>query len=264
MSTATTTSRSTTARHEEAGRPPLGRLVGVELRKSVDTRTGRWLMIIIALASLGVAAGQVFGGDAQAGDLAFWLFFQQIPVGFLVPVLAILLLTSEWGARTGLGTFTLVPRRQRVLAAKLGAVLVLTVIAFVFSAAMTALGTALGAVVQDVPADWSLTWWQVVQPFVILLMNVLVGFALGLLLLNAAAAIVIFFIVPALVPLLFFLVSGLQDVGPWVDFSTALATFTAESMASGEQWLQIAVTSAIWVALPSVIGARRVQRSEIG
>ncbi len=168
----------------------------VELRKSVDTRAGRWLIIIVAIASVGVAAGQVFAGADTAGNFALWLSIQQIPVGFIVPILAILMLTSEWGARTGLGTFTLVPHRQRVIGAKLCAVLVLTVFAFAFSAAMTAAGTAFGALGQKVPADFSVTWWQVLQPFVVLLVTVLVGFSLGLLLLNAPAAIVIFFAVP--------------------------------------------------------------------
>lgn len=263
MSTATAATTKAQPRHESATRPPLGRLVAVELRKAVDTRAGRWLIVIFAIASLAVTAGQVLAGGDSAGELAFWLFLQGTPGGFLVSVLAILVLTSEWGARTGLGTFALVPRRQRVLAAKLGAVLVLTVLAFLFSAATTAVGTALGSVVQDVPADWSLTWWQVVQPLVILVVNVLVGFSLGLLLLNAAAAIVVFFAVPTLLPLVFLLVTRLRDVGPWVDYSTALQGFSSAALASGTQWLQVATTSAIWILLPAAVGAWRVQRAEI-
>lgn len=264
MSTAATAATGKTQpRRETSVRPPLGRLVGVELRKTVDTRAGYWLIVIFAIAALAVTAGQVFAGGDGAGDFAFWLFFQGTPGGFLVSTLAILVLTGEWGARTGLGTFALVPRRQRVLAAKLGAVLVLTVLAFLFSAATTAVGTALGSVVQDVPADWSLTWWQVVQPFVGLVVNVLVGFALGLLLLNAAAAIVVFFAAPTLLMLAFFLVTRLRDVGPWVDYSTALRSFGVTELASGTQWLQIATASAIWVLLPATVGAWRVHRAEI-
>ncbi len=261
MSPTTTTSP---ARHQSGTRPPLQRLVAVELRKSVDTRAGRWLMVVIGAVSLGMAAVQAFAGGEQAGDYAFWLVLQQIPVGFLVPVLAVLVVTSEWSARTGLGTFALVPRRQRVLAAKLGAVLLLTLAAFLFSAAMTAVGTALGSVVQDVSADWGVTWWQVVQPLASLGVRVLVGFALGLLLLSSPAAIVLLFAVPALLPLLFLFVTSLTAAGPWVDWNTALNAITSDRALNGTQWLQIATASAIWVLLPAVIGARRVQRSEIG
>lgn len=252
------------ARHESVSRPPLRRLVGVELRKSVDTRAGRWLMVVIGAVSLGMAAVQAFAGGEQAGDYAFWLVVQQVPVGFLVPVLAVLVVTSEWSARTGLGTFALVPRRQRVLTAKLGAVLLLTVAAFLFSAAMTALGTALGTVFQDVSANWGLTWWQVVQPLTSLGVRVLVGFALGLLLLSSPSAIVLLFAVPALLPLLFLFVTSLTAAGLWVDWNTALNAITSAQALDGNQWLQIATASAIWVLLPAAIGARRVQRSEIG
>lgn len=245
-------------------RPSLGRLTAVELRKCVDTRAGRWLLAIIALGSVAVTAGQVFAGDQSAGDYSSWLSFQGAPVGFLVPVLAILVVTSEWGARTGLGTFTLVPHRQRILSAKLAAILALTMLAFVFSAAMTAVGTALGSVVQDVPTDWTLTWWEVLRPFIVLMMSVLVGFALALLLLNAAAAIVIFFAAQTLMPVVFTLVTSLSDIAPWIDYNTALLALTSGETATTAQWLQLATTSAIWILLPAAIGARRVQRAEIG
>ena len=37
----------------------LARLMLVELRKAVDTRSGRWLLIVIAIACIGVALLQV-------------------------------------------------------------------------------------------------------------------------------------------------------------------------------------------------------------
>lgn len=266
MSTTTGPARPSTAPDgapADGTAPGLGTLTGVELRKATDTRAGFWLMVVIALASLVITAVQVFASGQDAGDYAMWLVVQQIPVGFLVPVLAILVVTSEWSARTALSTFTLVPRRQRVLRAKLVAVLLMAVAAFVVSAAFTALGTAVGSAVQDAPSDWSLTWWQVLQPFVLLLVNVLVGFALALLLLSSPIAIVIFFLVPTVLPIVFALVSSLQDVGPWVDFSTALAPVTGGQQLSTVEWAHVAVTSAIWALLPAVLGARRVQRAEI-
>jgi hypothetical protein len=44
----------------------------------------------------------------------------------LATVLAILVVTSEWSQRTALSTFTLVPRRERVIADNLGTPLTLT------------------------------------------------------------------------------------------------------------------------------------------
>ncbi len=264
MSATTATRTARPATPNVFARPPLARLTAVELRKSVDTRTGLWLLVIIALGSVAVAVAQVLTGDGSAGDYASWLSLQGAPVVLLVPVLAILVLTSEWGSRTALTTFALVPRRQRVLTAKLAAVLLLTVAAFTFSAATTALSTALGAAVQDVPADWSLTWWQVVRPLVVLGVSVLVAFALALLLRSAAAAIVVFFAAQNLMPVVFALVAGLRDVAPWVDYNTALLDLSQRESATGEVWLHLATASVVWVLVPAVVGAWRVQRAEIG
>lgn len=263
MSTATQTAPRS-AGPAETTRPGLGLLSRVELRKAVDTRAGTWLVVAVVLVSLVVVAVQVFAGGEQAGDYAMWLVLQQTAISFLLPVIAILVVTSEWSARTGIGTFALVPHRQRVLAAKLLAVLVLTVVAFAVSAALTALGTLAGSAVQDVPADWDLPWWQVLQPFALLLVSVLVGFALALLLLSSPVAIVLYFVVPTAFALLFVFVGPLQDVGPWVDFSSALAPVGQGVEMGGLDWARVATSSAIWVLLPSVLGALRVHRAEIG
>ena len=96
-------------------RIPLGRLVSVELRKSFDTRSGRWL-----LASLGLAAVLTTGAIiawAPADQLTYSEFTLAIgvPMTIILPIIAVLSVTSEWSQRSGLATFTLVPHRGRVL-----------------------------------------------------------------------------------------------------------------------------------------------------
>lgn len=49
-----------------------------------------------------------------------------------MPVVGILLVTSEWSQRTAITTFTLVPQHGRVLTAKLLAALVLSAAAYPF------------------------------------------------------------------------------------------------------------------------------------
>ena len=51
------------------------------------------------------------------------------PASILLPIVGILLVTSEWSQRTALITFALVPDRGRVLAAKLLASVVLSLVA---------------------------------------------------------------------------------------------------------------------------------------
>ena len=126
--TATHPTRTRTA----SARIPLTRLIAVELRKMFDTRSGFWLMASIVITSvLATAALIVFAPDDA---LTFGNFAAAIgaPMTVILPMIGVLAVTSEWSQRTGLTTFTLVPRRGRVLWAKfLGAVLVGVVAMFV-------------------------------------------------------------------------------------------------------------------------------------
>ena len=115
-------------------RIPLTRIVAVELRKSFDTRSGRWLLASIGLASL-VTTGAVIAW-APTDEFRYSQFTLAIgmPMSVILPIIAVLSVTAEWSQRSGLTTFTLVPHRGRVMLAKaLAAVLVAvgaTVVAF--------------------------------------------------------------------------------------------------------------------------------------
>ena len=97
---------------------PLTRLVRVELRKMADTRSGKWLLIGIGVITLAVIG--IFYVTADPADRTFFNFMAATngPQGLLLPVLGILLVTSEWTQRTALVSFTLTPVRSRVLLAK--------------------------------------------------------------------------------------------------------------------------------------------------
>ena len=109
----------TKAAAETGPRPiPLTRVLGVEFRKMFDTRSGFWLMMSIGiLALLATGAVVLFAPDS---DLDYEAFASAIgiPMSVILPVIAILSVTSEWSQRTGLTTFTLVPHRGRIITAK--------------------------------------------------------------------------------------------------------------------------------------------------
>ena len=110
-------------------RPGIGRLATVELRKMADTRAGFWLLLTIGLLSAGISAIVVIWGEAGDQNLA-GMFGDAIEItSLLLPILGILSVTSEWSQRTGLATFSLVPERERVIAAKIVGAVALTVIA---------------------------------------------------------------------------------------------------------------------------------------
>ncbi|HXD56852.1 MAG TPA: hypothetical protein VN606_02995, partial [Thermoleophilaceae bacterium] len=112
-----------------ATRPPLSRLTLVELRKMTDTKAGFWLQLsVLALAVLVVVVNALAG---HVQDHQFMDYFSGTSQGLsaLLPVLGILLVTSEWSQRTAMITFSLVPQRTRVMAAKTLAAVVLALIA---------------------------------------------------------------------------------------------------------------------------------------
>src|SRR5687767_14611009 len=89
-------------------RPGLGRLVAVELRKMVNTRAGFWLQVaIVAITVLVVIVACV---AAPRADLTFQSILNVglQPAAILLPVVGILLVTSDWSQRTGMITFALV------------------------------------------------------------------------------------------------------------------------------------------------------------
>lgn len=239
---------------------PLARLVRVELRKMADTRAGMWLLIAIALITAAVVT--VFAFAAPDSERTFLNFMGVIatPQGFLLPVLGILLITSEWTQRTALVTFTLTPVRGRVLTAKVIAALLFGLAAIVVATAVAALATLLGGA----PDGWQGMDLDDFGKFSLLqTIGVLQGLAFGLVLLNSAAAIVAFFILPTLFNILAGLWSAMSDARPWIDLAFAQEPLFMDKNLTGDQWLHLATGFALWVVLPFAAGTVRVLRREV-
>lgn len=240
---------------------PLARLVRVELRKMVDTRAGQWLIGIIAFVTL--AAIVIFGLAANDADKTFGNFaaFAGTPQGFLLPVMAILLITQEWGQRTAMVTFTLEPHRGRVLLAKVIGALVIGVGAFVLSLILASGAAAIfgGSNAFDDFAMADIGAFGLLQ-----VLGVLQGLAFGLLLLNSATAIVAFFLIPSIFAIVANVWGALRDAAAWIDFGTAQAPLIdGAGQMTGQEWAQLATTAIIWVGLPLAAGALRMLRAEL-
>jgi ABC-2 type transport system permease protein len=239
---------------------PLRRLVRVELRKMTDTRSGLWLLG--ALGAITLAIVTIFFVTADASERTFINFMAATlgPQGFLLPVLGILLITSEWSQRTGLVSFTLMPVRSRVLAAKVWAGLLAGSAAIGLSIVLAAAATVIGGAdngfahvgLDDLGKFGILQFTGIVQ-----------GLAFGLLFLSSAPAIVSYFVFPTALNILGTLWTPLGDIQPWVDLWAAQSPlFTGDDL-TGEQWLQIGASNLIWVVLPFAVGLVRVLRTEV-
>ena len=240
-------------------RPGLGRLVAVELRKMVDTRAGFWMQVAtVALTALVVTVALAVG-DAADHTFAAVLDVGVFPAAVLLPVAGILLVTSEWSQRTGVVTFTLVPLRSRVLAAKVIASLALTAAMLATCAAVV----AAGVLVASPPVDgaWADAGTLIAQTAVYLTGGTLTGVAFGAAILASAPAIVALFALPitwtAVASLSLF-----ADVAPWLDTRLALAPLHQEVL-SGTQWAQVGTALAVWMLVPLMIGIWRITRREV-
>ena len=240
-------------------RPGLGRLVAVELRKMFNTRAGFWLQVAtVALTVIAVIVRTVVG-DAADHTFAEVLNIAVRPAAVLLPIAGILLVTSEWSQRTGMITFTLVPRRSRVLATKLIASLILALAMLVMSVTVAAAAVLIAS--PDVDGTWAHLAPLIAQSALYLTTGMAIGVAFGAILLASTPAIVALVTLPvswaALASLSYF-----DKVAPWLDTSRALDPLPNEVL-NATQWAHAATALALWMLLPLAIGFWRITQREV-
>jgi len=244
------------------------RVTQVELRKMFDTRSGFWLIASIVITAL-LATGAVilFAPDSE---LTYSSFAQAIgfPMAVILPVIAILAVTSEWSQRSGLTTFTLIPHRSRVITAKAIAGVTVGVVSMLAAFAIGALGNLLGAAVNGISPVWNISLPEALYFVLGNVLGLLIGFMLGVLIRASSGAIAAYFVYSFLLPTIFNLLAASQhwfkDLQPWIDVNYAQAAlFNFDGSLTGEQWANIAVTGVIWLVIPLAVGLGFVTRAEV-
>lgn len=246
---------------------PLTRLAAVEFRKALDTRAGRWFTASIVGLVLIVMTIWALAAPDNEKDYLDFLGIGGFVLGYFLPILIIMLVTSEATQRTGLVTFALEPRRPRIVIAKLLAGVILAACVMVLSALMAVVATLFGIGTGASP-DWSLDTQLVFNGFVLgNAIAVLLGFAIATLLMNTPASIVVYFIYsfvfPTALGILSELSEGFEEVAPWIDFNTAqIPLYEGDYVPSGDEWAQLALTGTIWLIIPLTFGIMRLLRTE--
>ena len=240
---------------------PFTRLIHVELRKMLDTRAGRWLLIGIG-AIIAVALTIMFFNEG--GEHAFGEYLQAttMPMAIILPVVGILAVTSEWSQRTALVTFGLEPRRPRVAWSKTVAALLVGVAAFALSLALAAIAHQAAISFRGITGDWSIDGLVLLGAGGYVLLGMAQGLAFGMLLKNTPAAIVLFFVLPTAWSILGSMVSWLGDAAVWLDMNQTMQPLFEGSL-TGEQWAHLGTSVAVWVVLPLAVGIWRLSRSEV-
>jgi hypothetical protein len=238
-------------------RPSLLRLSGVELRKTVDTRSGFWLVASVLLLVVGTVVISVLVDEPDLHHLDGMLEFALAPVTVLLPVLGILAITTEWSQRTTLTTFSLVPGRERVTTAKVLATSALAVAGVVVCLAAAAAGNLV------IAGSWALEWSRLGTALLVSVISMLGGVAFGLVFLNSPAAIVLYFVLPTVWAVLGETIGFLDRLAPWLDTSRTTTKLAEDAMASGGDWARLGTSLALWLALPLALGLWRVRTSEV-
>lgn len=250
------------------GRPiPTTRLVRTELRKMFNTRSGCWMLVSIgALSVIATGAVIMFAPDSE---ITYENFSRAIglPMSVILPVIAILAVTSEWSQRSGLTTFTLVPSRGRVIEAKALATLVVGVGSVAVAFTVGALGNVAGSALAGVDTVWDISLSAAPQIVLGNLVGMAIGFTLGVVLRSSAAAIVGYFVTSFVMPGILVLLAQVrpwfEDLQSWIDWNQTQVTLFDGVTNTGQEWAMLASTTSIWIVVPVVVGLLLLRRSEV-
>ena len=245
---------------------PTSRLLAVELRKMFNTRAGFWLMASIAILSvIATVVTIIFAPDSELNYEAFASAIG-FPMSVILPMIAVLSVSSEWSQRSALTTFTLVPSGSRVIAAKAGGAVALGVAAMLIALGVGALGNIAGSAIAGIDTTWNVEAWEFGQIVLADQIGMLMGFMLGVLFRSSPAAIVGYFVYALVLPTISGTLASVHDWrsehAAWLDLNWASMQLF-ESKLTGEMWAQLALTSTVWLVLPLAIGLRALLRSEV-
>ncbi len=245
---------------------PLTRIVGVEVQKMFDTRSGFWLLTAVGItATLATIATILWAPEEEISYSSFAAAIGA-PMSVILPMIGILAITSEWSQRTGLTTFTLVPHRSKVIGAKLIAILGVGVASIALAFAVGALGNVVGSAILGVDTSWDMTLGDSALIFLADALGMLMGFTLGILIRSSPGAIVGYFVYALVLPASLGALAAFQDwfadLQGWVDFQFSSTRLYDGDLAASD-WGHLATSGLIWLVIPMAIGLFVVTRSEV-
>ncbi len=246
---------------------PTARLIKVELRKMFNTRSGFWMLVSIGLLSLVATGAVIIFAPDNAVTYENFATAIGFPMSVILPMIAILGVTSEWSQRSGLTTFTLVPSRGRVIGAKAIATFLVGIASMAVAFAVGALGNLGGSALAGVDTVWDISLAGAAQIVLGDLVGMAIGFTLGVVLRNSAAAIVGYFVVSLVLPGILALLAQVRewfyDLQPWIDWNYTQVNLFEGSTNTAREWAMLGSTTAIWIVVPLIVGLLFLRRSEV-
>jgi ABC-type transport system involved in multi-copper enzyme maturation permease subunit len=257
MSTVTAPSEAVPMSHSAIHPQRLFTLLTVEFRKLVDTRSGKAVLAIgLAVPLAALVYLLVKGGD----DMSWRHFSDFTPVlGLTIPLIGLFAMTAEWTQRTALTTFTLSPRRGRVLAMKFVASFGLAMAVLAVVIGLTLAATALGGLITGIAPSYAFVGADVSSLAIITALQVIMAAGFGALAAQTAVAVGAFLVAPTLWAVVGPLVFGAN--GQWLDVFAAYGRLSSSTPFADLPQTLTAI--AIWVVLPTTVGVVRSLRREV-
>ena len=132
--------------------------------------------------------------------------------------------------------------------------------------AIGALGNIVGSTIAGVDTVWDISGQQIGYLVFANVLNLLIGFMLGVLIRNSPGAIVGFVVYSFVLPTLSLVLGNFQqwweDLRPWLDFNWAQGELYDGSL-TGAEWAHLGTSGVIWLVVPLIVGLVMVMRSEV-
>jgi ABC-2 type transport system permease protein len=230
--------------------PSFTKLTGLEIRKSLSTRSGKSVAVVsVLLAPIGIFLVSL-NADGTAPSATI-LGISGMLTALVLLSLGVLSTAGEWGNRSIQTSFLLVPQRGRVMAAKGAA---MAALGSVFAAVSVGLSTAVLSTVPEVA--WANTGQAVVTVIASGAAFAVIGVGIGATVGNAPAALTgTYLTVLGVLPV----VQGLKpEIGEKLDPAAAIVTI-AEHGPSATPVLVITG----WVVVSTVLGTLITRRRAV-
>ncbi len=154
-----------------------------------------------------------------------------------------------------------------MIGAKAIATFLVGVVSMAVAFAVGALGNLAGSALAGVDTVWDISVSTAPQIVLGNLVGMAIGFTLGVVLRNSAAAIVGYFVVSLVLPGILALLAQVRewfnDLQPWIDWNYTQVNLFDGATNTGEEWAMLGSTTAIWIVLPLTIGLLFLRRSEV-
>ena len=236
--------------------------VAIELRKYAGTRSGR--AVLVAVASLTVLLAVV--GALLAGGrplpLARALSYPTTMLEIGLPVVVVLLFTSEWSARDAVQTFLLRPRRGVVLRSKCLAAASVVLAGLVLGLGTTLLAVEVRGLLTGTAVGFEGLWGAegvLVRTAVTTALYAVFAAGVGLLVARTAVGLVVY--LGAITVVETVLAISLGERSAWLSLSQAVGRLSSAEVHRADL-ASLGTSLGLWVLVPVVLGWRSFLRRE--